>query len=141
MNKYFPKLINIFIFTILIIQILIYLFNSNPSTDIITKRNTSVENFSSIILSNSGITKIGSNKLNKIDDEIIYLEGDSYLENKDYKIYGTNIYINTKKEASESKDSVVVINSMGKLKADGFKNLDSVGKIFFKGKVIFHIHD
>ena len=99
-----------------------------------------VENFSSIVLSNSGITKIGSEKLNKIDDDNFYLEGKSYLENKEYKIYGKNISINLSKEISKSNEFVEVINSMGLLKAQGFKNLDYDGKIFFEGEVIFVIN-
>ena len=45
------------------------------------------------------------------------------------------------KEISQSEDSVEVINSMGVLKAQGFKNLDSEGKIYFKGAVLFISHD
>ena len=62
-------------------------------TENFSQKTITVENFSSIVLSNSGITKIGSEKLNKIDDNNIYLEGKSYLENKEYKIYGKNITI------------------------------------------------
>ena len=101
----------------------------------------SVENFSSIVLTKSGITKIGSEKLNKIDENNIYLEGSSYLENKDYKIYGINISIDMENEISTSSNNVEVINSMGTLNAKGFRNVDSEGKIFFKGEVIFKSHD
>ena len=66
-------------------------------TENFSQKTITVENFSSIVLSNSGITKIGSEKLNKIDDNNIYLEGKSYLENKEYKIYGKNISINLSK--------------------------------------------
>ena len=67
-------------------------------TENFSQKNITVENFSSIVLSKSGITKIGSEKLNKIDDNNIYLEGKSYLENKEYKIYGKNISINLSKK-------------------------------------------
>ena len=87
------------------------------------------------------MTKIGSEKLNKIDDYNIYLEGKSYMENDDYKIYGSDISININKEISFSDGSVEVINKMGTLNAKGFRNLDSEGKIFFKGEVIFRSHD
>ena len=90
-------------------------------------------------MSKSGITKIGSEKLNKIDEDNIYLEGISYLENKEYKIYGKNISINLTKEISKSDENVEVINNMGLLKAQGFKNLDYDGKIFFEGEVEFVI--
>ena len=76
-----------------------YLFlNQKPLTENFSQKTITVENFSSIVLSNSGITKIGSEKLNKIDDNNIYLEGKSYLENKEYKIYGKNISINLSKK-------------------------------------------
>ena len=88
-------------------------------------------------MSKSGITKIGSEKLNKIDENRIYLEGESYLENKEYKIYGKNISINLLDEISSSSDPVKVINSMGTLNAKGFKNLDYDGKIIFMGIVEF----
>ena len=123
------------------IQVFIYYFNSRPSSKVFTQKNITVENFSSIVLGESGMTKIGSEKLSRIDEYNIYLEGESYLENKKYKIYGNNILIDLKKEISKSNDSVEVINSMGILNAKGFKNLDSEGKIFFKGEVVFKSHD
>jgi hypothetical protein len=141
MNKVVPKIINVLIFIILSIQALIYFYNTKPSNKIFTQKSTSVENFSTIILSKSGITKIGSEKLNKIDDNNIFLQGSSYLENKEYKIYGSDISINMEEEISLSDQSVEVINSMGTLNAQGFKNFDSGGKIIFKGKLTFISHE
>jgi len=136
-NKLSKKIINIIIIIILGLQFLIYLINQKSFTENFSQKRISVENFSSIVLSKSGITKIGSEKLNKIDENRIYLEGESYLENKEYKIYGKNISINLSDEISSSSDPVKVINSMGTLKAKGFKNLDYNGKIIFMGKVEF----
>tara|TARA_B100001057_G_scaffold472680_1_gene536199 strand:+ start:215 stop:640 length:426 start_codon:yes stop_codon:yes gene_type:complete len=141
MSKLIPKILNSLIFLILGIQILIYYYNQKPSTKVFSQKSISVENFSSIVLSKSGLTKIGSEKLNKINENKIFLEGKSYLENKDYKIYGHNISIDMVSEISESKSNVKVINSMGTLDAEGFKNLDSERKIYFKGNVIFKSHD
>ena len=120
---------------------MIYYHNTKPSTKIFSEKIISVENFSSIVLSKSGTTKIGSKKLNKIDENNFFLEGKSYLENKDYKIYGNDISINMKDEISSSENNVKVINSMGTLNAKGFKNIDSEGKIIFKGEVTFVSHD
>ena len=136
-NKLSKKIINIIIIIILGLQFLIYLINQKPFTENFSQKRISVENFSSIFLSKSGITKIGSEKLNKIDENRIYLEGESYLENKEYKIYGKNISINLLDEISSSSDPVKVINSMGTLNAKGFKNLDYDGKIIFMGIVEF----
>ena len=136
-NKLSKKIINIIIIIILGLQFLIYLINQKSFTENFSQKRISVENFSSIVLSKSGITKIGSEKLNKIDENRIYLEGESYLENKEYKIYGKNISINLSDEISSSSDPVKVINSMGTLNAKGFKNLDYDGKIIFMGKVEF----
>ena len=141
MTKLFPKVLNTIIFLILVIQTFIYYFNTKSSTKVFSQKSVSVENFSSIVLSKSGMTKIGSEKLNKIDDNNISLEGISYLENSKYKIYGSNIFINIENDVSYSNDDVEVINSMGILKAEGFTNLDSEGKILFKGKVTFIRHD
>ena len=141
MTKLFPKALNTIIFLILVIQTFIYYFNTKSSTKVFSQKSVSVENFSSIILSKSGMTKIGSEKLNKIDENNISLEGISYLENSKYKIYGSNIFIDMKNDVSSSKDDVEVINSMGILNAEGFTNLDSDGKILFKGKVTFVSHD
>ena len=93
-NYLSKKVINILIIIILAIQIFIYYLNQKPLTENFSQKTITVENFSSIVLSKSGITKIGSERLNKVDDNNIYLEGKSYLENKEYKIYGTNISIN-----------------------------------------------
>ena len=134
------KIFNFFILLLLIIQIFFYLYNKKPSFDNFSQKNVTVENFSSIVLGKSGITKIGSEKLNKIDNENIYLEGNSYLENKEYKIYGKNISIKLKEEISISNEPVKVINSMGTLKAKGFKNLDYEGKIIFEGEIEFVIN-
>ena len=134
------KIINILIIFFLGIQLIIFIYNQKPLTENFSQKKITVENFSSIVLSKSGINKIGSEKLNKIDEDNIYLEGNSYLENKDYKIYGKNISINLSKEISNSEDPVEVINSMGTLKGKGFKNLDYDGKIIFKGKVEFVIN-
>ena len=136
-NRLSKKIINIIIIIILGLQFLIYLINQKPFTENFSQKRISVENFSSIVLSKSGITKIGSEKLNKIDENSIYLEGESYLENKEYKIYGKNISINLSDEISSSSDPVKVINSMGTLNAKGFKNLDYDGKIIFMGIVEF----
>ena len=141
MSKIISKLINVLIFITIGIQILIYYHNSRSSVKTVSQKSISVENFSSIVLSNSGITKIGSEKLNKIDENNIYLEGDSYLENNDYKIYGKNISINMEDEMSLSDQNVKVINAMGTLNAEGFKNFDSEGKIIFIGEVTFKSHD
>ena len=141
MTKLFPKALNTIIFLILVIQTFIYYFNTKSSTKVFSQKSVSVENFSSIVLSKSGMTKIGSEKLNKIDENNISLEGISYLENSKYKIYGSNIFIDMENDVSSSKDDVEVINSMGILNAEGFTNLDSEGKILFKGKVTFVSHD
>ena len=141
MTKLFPKVLNTIIFLILVIQTFIYYLNTKSSTKVFSQKSVSVENFSSIVLSKSGMTKIGSEKLNKIDDNNISLEGISYLENSKYKIYGSNIFINIEDDVSYSNDDVEVINSMGILNAEGFTNLDSEGKILFKGKVTFISHD
>ena len=133
------KIINIFIIFLLGLQISIYFYNQKPLTENFSQKKMTVENFSSLVLSKSGITKIGSEKLNKVDENKIFLEGKSYLENKEYKIYGNNISINIIKEISSSEESVKVINSMGILKANGFKNLDYDGKIIFFGEVEFVI--
>jgi GTP-dependent phosphoenolpyruvate carboxykinase len=141
MNKIIPKIINISIFMALCFQAFIYYYNTKPSNKVFTQKSISVENFSSIVLSKSGITKIGSEKLNKIDDNNIYLQGSSYLENKEYKIYGSDISIDMKEEISLSDQSVEVVNSMGTLRAQGFKNFDSKGKIIFEGEVTFKSHE
>ena len=134
------KIINIFIIFLLGLQISIYFYNQKPLTENFSQKKMTVENFSSLVLSKSGITKIGSEKLNKVDENKIFLEGKSYLENKEYKIYGKNISINLSEEISKSDENVEVINSMGLLKAQGFKNLDYDGKIFFEGEVEFVIN-
>ena len=129
------------IFLLLGLQIFMYYYDNKPSSKIYSQKNMSVENFSSIVLNNSGITKIGSKKLNKINENEFFLQGESYLENDDYKIYGKDISINLTDEISHSKSAVQVVNSMGILTAEGFKNLDSEGKIFFDGIVIFKSHE
>jgi len=138
-NYFKGKIIYLFIIFFLGLQIIIYILNQNPLTSDFSQKSITVENFSSIVLSKSGITKIGSEKLNKIDDDNIFLEGNSYLENKEYKIYGSNISIKISEEISNSNDPVKVINSMGKLKAKGFKNLDYESIIIFKGDIEFII--
>ncbi len=138
MTSFFQKkIINILIIFFLGIQVYIYFYNQNPLTKNFSQKDITVENFSSIVLSKSGITKIGSERLNKIDENRIYLDGESYLENEEYKIYGKNISIDLLDEISNSNEEVTVINSMGTLKAKGFKNLDYDGKIIFIGEVEF----
>ena len=129
-NYISKKIINFVVIVLIGIQISIYVYNKKPMTNNFSQKTITVENFSSIVLSNSGITKIGSEKLKKI-------EGKSFLENKEYKIYGKDISINLFEEISKSDEYVEVSNSMGLLKAQGFKNLDYEGKIFFEGKVEF----
>ena len=131
----------ILIFLLLSIQAFMYYYDNKPTSKVFSKKNISVENFSSIVLSKSGLTKIGSEKLNKIDENNFFLQGKSYLENNKYKIYGQDISINLIKDISYSKNSVQVINSMGTLDANGFRNIDSEGKTYFDGIVIFKSHD
>ena len=135
------KLINILLFIILSVQILIYYYNTRTSNQVLNQQNISVENFSSIIFNQSGLTKIGSKKLNKFNENQIFLEGKSYLENKEYKIYGEDIEIKLDEEVSSSQKPVQVINSMGTLNAQGFKNIDSENKIYFYGNIVFITND
>ena len=132
---------SILIFLLLSIQAFMYYYDNRPTSKVFSKKNISVENFSSIVLSKSGLTKIGSEKLNKIDENNFFLQGKSYLENNQYKIYGQDISINLIEDTSHSKNSVQVINSMGTLDANGFRNIESEGKIYFDGIVIFKSHD
>ena len=134
------KILNTLIIIFLGAQCLIFFLNQKPLTKNFSQKNITVENFSSIVLSKSGITKIGSEKLNKIDEDNIYLEGNSYLENKEYKTYGKNILINLSREISKRDENVEVINNMGLLKAQGFKSHDYDGKICFEGEVEFVIN-
>ena len=139
-RNFSSNIINALIIFVVGIQCFIYFLNQKPLTENFSQKTITVENFSSIVLSNSGITKIGSEKLNKIDENHIYLEGKSYLENKEYKIYGKDITINLNEEISNSNEPVEIINKMGLLKAQGFKNYDNDGKIFFEGEVEFVIN-
>ena len=139
-RNFSSKIIYALIIFVVGIQCFIYFLNQKPLTENFSQKTITVENFSSIVLSNSGITKIGSEKLNKIDENHIYLEGKSYLENKEYKIYGKDITIKLNEEISNSNEPVEVINKMGLLKAQGFKNYDNDGKIFFEGEVEFVIN-
>ena len=142
MSKFFREnIFNILIFLLLSIQAFMYYYDNRPSSKVFSQKSMSVENFSSIVLSKSGLTKIGSEKLNKIDEDNFFLQGKSYLENNEYKIYGEDISINLIEDVSHSKKSVQVINSMGTLDAKGFRNIDSEGKIYFDGIVIFKSHD
>ena len=142
MSKFFREnVFNILIFLLLSVQAFMYYYDNRPSSKIFSQKRMSVENFSSIILGKSGLTKIGSEKLHKIDENNFFLQGKSYLENNEYKIYGEDISINLNEDISHSKKSVQVINSMGTLDAKGFRNIDSEGKIYFDGVVIFKSHD
>jgi len=142
MSKFLREnIFNILIFLLLSIQAFMYYYDNRPSSKVFSQKSMSVENFSSIVLSKSGLTKIGSEKLNKIDEDNFFLQGKSYLENNEYKIYGEDISINLNEDISRSKKSVQVINSMGTLDAKGFRNIDSEGKIYFDGIVIFKSHD
>ena len=142
MSKFLREnIFNILIFLLISIQVFIYYYDNRPSSKVFSQKSMSVENFSSIVLSKSGLTKIGSEKLNKIDENNFFLQGKSYLENNKYKIYGEDISINLIEDFSHSKKSVQVINSMGTLDAKGFRNIDSEGKIYFDGIVIFKSHD
>tara|TARA_A100001015_G_scaffold84383_1_gene93749 strand:- start:215 stop:643 length:429 start_codon:yes stop_codon:yes gene_type:complete len=142
MSKFFKQnVFNILIFFLLIVQAFIYYYNNRPSSKVFNQKSMSVENFSSIVLRKSGLTKIGSEKLNKIDEDNIFLQGKSYLENYEYKIYGEDISINLNEDVSYSNRSVRVINSTGTLDAKGFRNIDSEGKIYFDGVVTFKSHD
>ena len=142
MNKFLRvNIFNILIFLLLSIQAFMFYYDNRPSSKVFSQKSMSVENFSSIVLGKSGLTKIGSEKLNKIDEDNFFLQGKSYLENNEYKIYGEDISINLIEDISHSKKSVQVINSMGTLDAKGFRNIDSEGKIYFDGIVIFKSHD
>ena len=142
MSKFLREnVFNILIFLLLSIQAFMYYYDNRPSSKVFSQKSMSVENFSSIVLGKSGLTKIGSEKLNKIDEDNFFLQGKSYLENNEYKIYGEDISINLIEDISHSKKSVQVINSMGTLDAKGFRNIDSEGKIYFDGIVTFKSHD
>ena len=142
MSKFLREnIFNVLIFLLISIQVFMYYYDNRPSSKVFSQKSMSVENFSSIVLSKSGLTKIGSEKLNKIDEDNFFLQGKSYLENDEYKIYGEDISINLNEDISHSKKSVQVINSMGTLDAKGFRNIDSEGKIYFDGIVIFKSHD
>ena len=104
MSKFLKEnFFNFLIFLLLSLQAFMYYYDNRPSSKVYRKNSMSLENFSSIVLSKSGLTKIGSDKLNKIDEDQFFLQGKSYLENKEYKIYGEDISINLIEEISHSK--------------------------------------
>ena len=140
-NSIIHKSINLLIFFILVFQIFLIYLNSKISVEEIQKKNISVENFSSFVLSRYGITSFGSQRLNKLSEYKIFLEGYSYLENDVYKIYGEDIHVDTQSEISSSEKQVEMINSMGIVKANGFKNIGSEGKIIFLGESSFKFHE
>lgn len=138
MNNVFKKnILNLFIIVLAGAQGFMYYYDNKSSSTAYSQKSISVTNFSSIVLSNSGLNKIGSEKLNKIEENYFFLQGQSYLENSKYKIYGVDISINITSGISQSAMPVKVINSMGALNANGFKNIDSQGKIYFDGPVKF----
>jgi hypothetical protein len=142
MNKIFKKnFLNFFIFILFLTQAFLFLYNEKPSHQVLSQKNISLENFSSIVLSKSGLTLIGSEQLNKIDENTFFLHGKSYLENERYKIYGNDISINLTDQVSQSKKVVQIINSMGILSGNGFKSIDNEGKIYFDGEVVFTTYD
>ena len=70
MSKFLREnIFNILIFLLLSIQAFMYYYDNRPSSKVFSQKSMSVENFSSIVLSKSGLTKIGSEKLNKIDED------------------------------------------------------------------------
>ena len=140
-NFIIHRFFNLLIVVILISQVSIIYFNSKVSFEEIKKKNISIENFSSFALSKYGITSFGSEKLNKLDENNIFLEGSSYLENDVYKIYGKDISINTKSEVSSSEMPVEMVNSMGVMNANGFKSIGIEGKIYFLGESKFTFHE
>lgn len=94
MSKFLKEnIFNFLIFLLLSLQAFMYYYDNRSSSKVFSQKSMSVENFSSIVLSKSGLTKIGSDKLNKIDEDQFFLQGKSYLENKKYKIYGEDISI------------------------------------------------
>ena len=83
MSKFLREnVFNIFIFLLISIQAFMYYYDNRPSSKVFSQKSMSVENFTSIAMSKSGLTKIGSEKLNKIDENNFFLQGKSYLENK-----------------------------------------------------------
>lgn len=140
-NQLINKCINIAIILILIGQFSILLYNSKTTYSKIQNKNISIENFSSIVLSKYGITSFGSEKLSKKNKNLIFLEGISYLENDFYKIYGKDINLDLSTETSSSDKAVEVINYMGTMKSEGFKNEATIGVILFYGKSSFYFDD
>ena len=65
----------------------------------------------------------------------------SFFRKKVIDILVIIILISLSKEMSNSDNSVEVINKMGSLKAQGFKNYDYDGKILFEGEVEFVIYE
>ena len=87
MSKFLREnIFNILIFLLLSLQAFMYYYDNRPSSKVFSQKSMSVENFSSIVLSKSGLTKIGSKKLNKIDENNFFLQCESYLENSEYKM-------------------------------------------------------
>jgi GTP-dependent phosphoenolpyruvate carboxykinase len=75
MSKFLREnIFNILIFLLLSIQVFMYYYDNSPSYKVFSQKSMSVENFSSIVLSKSGLTKIGSEKLNKIDEDNFFFK-------------------------------------------------------------------
>ena len=70
-NFFTNKIINILVIIFLGVQAFIFFFNQKPLYKNFSQKSITVEDFSSIVLSKSGITKIGSEKLNKVDENNI----------------------------------------------------------------------
>ena len=73
-NSSNKKILNFLIIIILGLQFFILIFNQKPLTQNFSQKAISVENFSSIVLSNSGITKIKIMKYMEKIYQLTYLK-------------------------------------------------------------------
>ena len=103
------KIINILIIFFLGLQLFIYTYNQTSLTNNYSQKSITVENFSSIVLSNSGITKIGSEKLDKLDDNLLTI-----LKKREKPLFAP---------ASDTKYTLIKIGDK-----DYLKHMPTIGK-------------
>ena len=139
MNKLnIQSILNIIVFCLLLLQIMIFAYNSKSSKNTFLKVSNTVEKFTTMISGEKGVDRVTADKLIKINDSVTILSGEANLKSKEYEIKSSDVTVNSKDKKTSSNKKTITTNKQGTVISDGFEYDQNSDIIVFNGESEFY---
>ncbi len=132
------KSFNYLIVILLVIQSIIFIYNSKAPKNALLKISNSVERFTTMVSGDDGVDIVSADKLIKVNDDLTLLSGEASLKNNEYEIKSSDVTVDSKNKKTFSENRTITKNKQGTVISDGFEYDQESGIIFFNGESEFY---